>query len=387
MQLVRAQHLQTRSIDSFTDSPGLTEQLAEIQGIHLDTWNAPSIREALSVPAVFRAVSLIANTAGSLLMQAFRDGTLMPDQPTLVSRPGLDGTPREFWRDTAYGLATRGRFIWLTVDRDFEDRPRKLLLLPSREVTVEFRTDLPWVRKYTWRGKELDLDDVTHGTLIRDEWGLDGMGPLQVCGAALSAAVEAEEWAARFFAKGGAPATLLKYPTKLAEDEAKALKAQWLETEGNEVKIADMGLEPEPFQISPEAAQLLGSRKHSTGNVATMFGINGHLLNYAESGSSLTYQNIGEVFVDFVRSSLAPNYLVPIEDAITNLLPRSQVARFNTQELYRADLRTRADVFKTLIDAQMPQEQALEMSGFDVSAELQPIPSLDGDVSVTIPRA
>lgn len=385
MKLTRSEHLQSFAIDSFVDHPGLTEQLAAVQGIRLDSWNPPSIREALTVPAVFRAASLISNTVGMLLMQAYRNGALMAEQPTLVTRPGIDGTPRDFWRDTAWGLATRGEFLWRTVDRDDEGRPRKLLLLPPAEVTVSWNTRVPFLRDYRWRDMALDRSDVTHGFFARDPWGLRGFGPLQLCGAALSAAVEAEEWAARFFARGGAPSTVLKYPTKLSADEAKALKKQWLETEPNEVRVADMGLEPEAFQVSPEAAQLLGSRKHSSGNVATMFGINGHLLNYAESGSSLTYQNVGEVFVDFVRTSLAPGYLVPIEDAVTDLLARGQTARFNVQELYRADLRTRADVFVALTGAGMPEAEVREVSGFDTSAELAPIPN-QTDVRIEVPQ-
>src|SRR6185503_19726406 len=134
MHLNRSEHLRTFGIDSFTDSPGLTEQLAAVQGIRLDSWNPPSIREAMTVPAVFRAVSLIANTVGMLLMQAYRDSRLLADQPILVTRPGLIGTPRVFWRDWAYGLATRGEKIIGIVDRDGEGRPRKLMLLPGREV-------------------------------------------------------------------------------------------------------------------------------------------------------------------------------------------------------------------------------------------------------------
>lgn len=386
MQLVRAQKLQAFALDSFTDSPGLTEQLAEVQGIHLDTWNAPSIREALSVPAVFRAVALISNTVGMLLMQAFRNGTLLPEQPTLVTRPGLDGTPRDFWRDTAYELATRGEFIWWTVDRDENDRARKLMLLPGREVAVEWDKTLPWMRTYRWRNKPIPADDISHRFLLREPWSLRGMGPLQLCGAALSAAVEAEEWAARFFARGGAPSVVIRSQNRLAPSDAANLKNQWLEVDGNEVRIIDNGGEVSPFQVDPESAQLLQSRKHSAGAVATMYGINGHLLNYSESGSSLTYQNIGEVFVDFVRSTLAPQYLVPIEDAISELLSRSQVARFNTQELYRADLSTRATVYGQLITAGMPDREARTESGFDVSAELQPIPD-PVDVPVRIPAA
>lgn len=389
MKLTRSEYLHSFAIDSFTDSPGLTEQLAAVQGIRLDSWSTPSIREALSVPAVFRAVSLIANTVGMLLMQAYRNGALMAEQPILVTRPGIIGTPRVFWRDWAYGLATRGEKIIRIIDRDEDGRARKLMLLPGREVQVEWNTRLPWEKLYRWRNMPIDTADIVHSTFLEDEWSLRGMGPLQICGAALSAAVEAEEWAARFFSEGGAPSVVGKVPSRISKDEAIRLRSQYLDPEGdgtnrsNTIRIADSGMDILPMQINPEQAQLVDSRKHSASSVATMFGMNGHLLNVSESGSSLTYQNIGEVFTDFVRSSLAPNYLVPIEESVSDLLPRTTVARFNVQELYRADLKTRADVFATLKTAGMQDAEARSQAGFDQSAELAPIASQDDPLPLT----
>lgn len=385
MRLTRAEVQRTFAIDSFVDSPGLTEQLAAVQGIRLDSWSPPSLKEALSVPAVFRAVTLISNTVGMLLMEAFKNGTLLPDQPTIVTRPGIDGTPRDFWRDTAWGLATRGEFLWRIVDRNLDDnKARKLMILPPAEVRVDWDTDVPFIRKYLWRDMKLDAADVVHGFFARDPWGLRGFGPLQLCGAALSAAVEAEEWAARFFSEGGVPQTVIKVPTKLSPADAKKLLDQWQEKAGNTVRVVDMDADPKPHQIDPEQGQLLQSRQHSTGNVATMFGLNGHLLNFAQSGSSLTYQNVGDVFVDAVRTTIAPGYLTPIQDAVTDLLPRGTSARFNVDELYRADIKTQAEVYSTLTQAGMQAEEAAQRAGFDLSAELASMP-LQSVPSIEVP--
>jgi len=343
-------------------------------GFHLDGLGPPSLREALSVPAVFRAVTLISNTIGMLLMQAYASGKLMATQPTLVARPGIDGTPRDFWRDTAWGLATRGEYLWRVVDRNADGTARKLMILPPPEVTVSWNPDVPFVRDYRWRDLKLNPLDVRHGFFARDPWGLRGFGPLQMCGAALSAAVEAEEWAARFFAEGGVPQTVIKVPGKLAAGEATTLLKQWLGEPGNTARVVDMDADPQAHQINPEQGQLLQSRQHSAGNAATMFGINGHLLNYAQSGSSLTYQNTGEVFVDFVRTTLAPGYMTPIEDGVSDLLVRGQTARFNVDELYRADIKTQAEVYSTLKAAGMAEEEARSRAGFDQSAELASMP-------------
>jgi HK97 family phage portal protein len=198
---------------------------------------------------------------------------------------------------------------------------------------------------------------------------------LQLCGAALSAAVEADEWAARFFARGGAPSVVLKSPVNLSPAEAATLVNQWLEREGNEVRVAGGGAVPEAFQVDPESAQLLESRRFSAASVATMFGMDADLLNAAQSGSSLTYQNVGQRLDNFIRSTLAPNYLEPIEHGISERLPRTTVARFNLQSLLRADVKTQADVYSVLVTAGVPASQAAQIAGLDSLVDTVPVPA------------
>lgn len=368
-------HLQTRSIDSFTDHPGLTEQLLRIQGLSTTSWNPPSVREALSVPAVFRAVSMIANLVGSLTLDAWRNGVRMDTPPILVSRPGVFSTTRDFFRDTAQSLASVGEYIWWVVDRDVDGLAKKLILLPAHEVQVTWNKTLPMLRDYRWRDRDIPTEDIEHGTLFRLPGQLRGSGPLQLCGAALSAAVEADAWAARFFARGGAPSVQLVMPTTLASGEAAKLVDQWLEREGNEVRVSSGGLKAEPFMIDPENAQLLESRQYSAAAVATMFGMDADLLNAAVSGSSLTYQNVGGRFDNFIRTTLGPNYLEPIEHGISERLPRTTVARFNLQGLLRADVKTQADVYATLTTAGLDAARAAEIAGLDSLVDTQPTPA------------
>jgi phage portal protein BeeE len=181
-KMLKRSKLQTRAIDSFTEYPGLTEQLLRIQGLSSESWYPPSIREALSVPAVFRAVTMISNLVGSLTMQAWRNGRVLEGQqvPTLVSRPGVFQTPRDFFRDSAYCLATRGEYLWWIVDRDDDGLAKRLMLLPPHEVTVRWNQRMPLLREYEWRNRKIDADDIEHGTFSREPGTLRGQGPLRL---------------------------------------------------------------------------------------------------------------------------------------------------------------------------------------------------------------
>ena len=165
---------------------------------------------------------------------AQRQSALGQSIPRLVTRPGVFGTPRDFWRDTGYCLATRGEYIWWIVDRDDEGLARGLLLLPPGEVVVTWNENLNLVREYKWRNKDIPADDIEHGFFVREPGGLRGFGPLQMCGAAVSVAVEADEWASRFFGRGGVPSVVLQTAANLSAEDSDRLVTRWLERQSNE---------------------------------------------------------------------------------------------------------------------------------------------------------
>jgi hypothetical protein len=101
--------------------------------------------------------------------------------------------------------------------------------------------------------------------------------------------------------------------------------------------------------INPQGAQMLDAREHQNGDGARMFGVPGALLEFSAPGSSLTYQNVTEVFTVFVKTCLAISYLEPMEQALSDLLPSSTAARFNVEGFERADIKTRFEVYAAAV--------------------------------------
>ena len=180
-------------------------------------WRKPSIADALGVPAIQRAVTLIANTTGSLSAQAYRNGELMASTPRVISRPDPFHTPREFYRDMAYQLATQGETVVWIGSRDTYDMATALIVVPLGELTIEANPRTGCVRSYRWGNVESTRystatpdGDFVHITYLQEPGQLRGMGPIQLGQPAVSVAVEAQEWAANFYAEGGHPSTMIK---------------------------------------------------------------------------------------------------------------------------------------------------------------------------------
>ena len=155
-------------------------------------WRSSSINEALGVPAIWGAVSLIADTVGSLSLEAFRQGVLLDadSRPRLIIRPNPFSTPRAFFRDTAFYLASRGEAWWWIAARDSDGAPMSLYPVPPWEIQVAKNPRNVLRPTITWLDRQMNNDDMRQITYMPDDGGLRGMGPLQACGAAMSVAVD-----------------------------------------------------------------------------------------------------------------------------------------------------------------------------------------------------
>ena len=342
-----------------TDEESATDLLTRISGSANERpWRLPSVRDALGVPAIQRAVSLISSTTGMLAMQGIRDGVPMAVQPPLISRPDPYHAPDEFYAGTAADMAKYGEFVWWIASRDGDLRPAALIRVPLHELQVEENPQNRLMPRYKWGTIESTRYSTANpsGQFVHriyplaDPFSLRGRGPLQLCGSAASVAVEAQNWAANFYAEGGYPNINLHDPGELSADEAAEIKSKWTSNPPNTPQVTSGALELREVPVNTTGAQMLDARQHNNGDAARIFGIPGSLLEYQSPGASLTYQNLEGEFTKLVRTCLQPLYLEPIEAAMSDLLTRSTVARFNTKAFTRADAFTRFRVHKLAID-------------------------------------
>jgi HK97 family phage portal protein len=347
-------------------------------------WHRPSVRQAMGVPAIFRAVSLISSTAASLPMEVWRNGELLPPEgrPRLAVKPNPLATPQSFWKLSVGWKARYGETWWYVAKRDVDGRALSLWPVPPYEVKVEANRADRLRPRIRWLDRLMPNEDM-----ILDRWEPDpedeyrGVGPLQLCGSAVSVAVEAQEWAASFYSEGGFPSVYLKSDYHFEdEDEPTKIKSKWTATPPNTPHVLSPGLDVGSLPVNPDGAQMLSARVHNNGEVALMFGIPGSMLEYVQSGSSLTYQNVGQRFDDFVKSCLKPLFLVGAEQALSELLPRSMTAKFDTDVFTRADPKTRMEIHKLAIESGVygpdyAQMQEGIVPGDSETAPVEPVPS------------
>jgi phage portal protein BeeE len=345
-------------MDSFADHPGLTEQLLEAQGLRpAGSWAPVGIRDALAVPAVFRACTLISNLMGTFTLEAWRSGVRMdglegrPDPPRITQRPDPFRTSRDFWRGVGWNLATRGEADLYIGARDSYDLPLSVLNVPPAELMGEWadtRDELTHTVTWKWRDVPVRSRDIVQIVFAQEPGSPRGVGPLQLCGAAVSVARESLEWSANYYGGGGIPSVLLSPRTPISTQEAAVIKAAWMAGDSNTPKVA-ADVDATVLSSNGQQADIANARLQSVADVACMYGIAPELLEHGMvgGGSALSYRNLSDLGTDLVRFCLVPGYLEPTEQAISDLLPRSTIGRFNVDELERADAETRFRIYES----------------------------------------
>ncbi len=316
----------------------------------------------------------------------------MDEPPQIILRPDPYETPAAFYSGSAANMAKYGEIVWWIAKRDASGLASSLVVVPLNELQVEQNPANRLLPKYTWGTKVGTRYSGANreGRFVHVKYpgteplALRGSGPLQICGAAVSVSVEAQEWAANFYAEGGLPSILIKHSGELSPEEdengyneAERLRNQFMEKAHNVPRVIDQNIESVDYlQPGERGAQMLESRQHQNGESARMFGVPGSLLEYQSPGSSLTYQNLEGEFTKFIRVCEQPLYLEPMEQAMSDLLPRSITARFNVEGFLRADIMTRFNVHKIAIETGVyGPEYAQQVEGIAPGdVEFAPIP-------------
>lgn len=320
-----------------------------------------TVDRALGLPAVYRAIVLIAGMAAQLELKSYRGTRLVEPAHPLTVQPD-PWRPLSSWIERAVvGMATDGN-AFLRRYRDDNGGTVSLEVLNPFRVTIlrDAKTGAKsygYTHEHTNRYEKLAAADVIH------VWGLEvpgidrGLGPIAWCRLSLAGALDVRDYAANWFQVADVPSGVLTTDQRLDPEMGKAYKRRWFGLDpvtgepdpdesalGPTVKVLGQGLTYNPIALNPEDAQWIEAQKFGVLDVARIFGLPADYLLAAVDGTSLTYANLEMIDAQFLRTTLFPSYLRKLEAAVTEALPRGQVARFDASELLRPDAKTRAEI-------------------------------------------
>jgi HK97 family phage portal protein len=341
---------------------------------------------ALHMPAVWRAVSVIANVSAALPLHTYAAGTKDRTAVPLLEDPHPELTRFELWRlvyvhrllwGNAYLQKIRngaGQVVQLwpvRPDRVKVDREKSTEDNPSGKVF--------WVQDDNGVRRRLTPKEILHLPALGYD-GITGCSPIRAHAEGIGMSLAAEKAAARLYGSGNMVAGILQTEQRLNREQATALKQSWkaqsagVENAG-EIGVLDSGASFQPVTMPYKDSQFLESRQFQVVEVARMFGVPLFLLMETQKstswGTGLEQQAQG-----FVTWDLAPTWLTPTEQRVTKeLLGGKEYAKYQLGGLLRGDSAARATFYRAMRDT-----GAFSADDIRDLEDLTPIGGREGDM-------
>jgi HK97 family phage portal protein len=331
----------------------------------------------LSVPGIWRAVTLISDAIGGLPFHAYRSEEYVDPQPNILVKPVATETRMETVSAMVASLIIHGNYIAILGEPGLNGYPDSFYPVACHRVQVR-RENGELV--YRIENRDYTAAEVLHIKGFSMPGEHVGYGILSAQRQAIGGAVAVNTYAQRYF-DGGAQPTGIIYSSNpdLSQEEADQLKAAWLRQYGGTKRTPAVLNESTKFQqLSDNAkdAQLLETRQFSLTEIANMIGLPAYYLG--APNSSRTYSNVSEENLQLVRWSLMP-YIQRIEQRMTEYLPRGQYAKMNVDALLRPDTKSRYEAHKIALDSGfLTLDEVRELENREPLAETvseEPIPA------------
>ena len=305
--------------------------------------------EALAVPAVTRAVDLMATTVASLPIEHLvfdADGKRHRVPLTgLMEQPEPGRTRYATLTSTARDLILDGAAYWIVRDRYADGFPRSVRYAQVHEVSI-LTDDYGDTTRVMYRGREIAPDAV-----IAFEGWHNG---IRNHGARIIRTALALEQAARRYADVPLPSLIIKNTsayelsqaeiTELIDGVKKARQA-------SAVGYVNAGADLDTMGWNSEQLQLVEARVFTNAAIANLCGIPAHFIAASNvGGSSLTYANASQEARTLIDYGLKP--LITALEARLNMnstTPRGHTIRFELDAMLRGNPMERSQLYASLV--------------------------------------
>jgi HK97 family phage portal protein len=312
-------------------------------GVAVDT------ESTLSVPAIWRATTMIADSVGVMPLQAYRNDQKIDPTPRLLERPNPLETRIETISAMVAALLLHGNYVAILGEPGPTGYPESIYPVAPERVTI-MKID----GRKIFRIDQIDYtsDQIFHIKGFALPGDVAGIGIIAAQRQGIGAAVAVMEYAARYFNGGAMPSYVIKSSNPdLEENEAELLKIKWMEHYGGKSRIPavlNASTDIEPLTANANDSQLVEARNQAVSDSANIVGVPGNMVG--APNTSRTYSNVEAQGLEYLRTSIAP-LTTRIEATFTDYLPRGQMAKFNYDSLLRADTYTRYQAHKLALEA------------------------------------
>lgn len=350
-----AQETRAASIENPT-VPVSSEAFLSFFGVGSADLPNVTIDNALTVPAVWAAVSFLSRTLASLPLHAYRS-----DADGSVRVAGkLAKVVGENWNDEQSGFKARQLF-WQQVftggrglawiERNGQNVEAIWPMDPAH--TTISRNGLKTV--YRFNGRDYPAADIIDVPFMLKSNGINHYGPITKAAKAIQLAIAMNDYGSKFFAGGGVPPLALTGPLPQGPEAMKRAMAdiyraiEVAKQSDKPVFPMPPGHELKPVGFDPDKGQMIEARRFQVEEIARAFQLPPVFL---QDLSRATFSNAEQQNLHLVQH-LIGQWAESLESEMNlKLFGRMNNSRFvkhNLDGILRGDFKTRADAVARLV--------------------------------------
>lgn len=308
-------------------------------------------KTAMGVSAVYAAVYKIATTVAQCTVELYQrqNGRMGPavDHPAynLVRyKPNEYQTAFTFW-ETLVANAVAGGRAYAHIERGVDGYPIALRPIPKWDVEEKEYNGQP---VYVVR----NFGAVAHSDMFVLS-NLHGLSPISLHAENIGLSIAATTFGAGYFGNGGTPPGMIASDAPLQAEQREHLVDLYRKqtNEGPATLMLPFGVRYHRIGITADEAQFIQTRKFQAEEIARIFGVPPNMLGL--DGHS-TYNNVEQNAIAFGRYTVMPwinRVIAELDDKLLMGWERADhYHQANVMELYRADAKTRAEYYKTMLD-------------------------------------
>jgi hypothetical protein len=258
---------------------------------------------------------------------------------------------------TVWSMGLFGEAWWYTLARDRLQYPLALDVLHPAFMEVKVVKGEPVYIYGTGQDRrELDPEDITHIPLKSLPGARRGLSAVEYAGIAGALAMAAYEFGCAWFSQGASPSFLLSTTAKLGRPEIDRIAQKFMiEHSGLQSAhlplVLDNGLKADKVLNTPDEAQYLQTLEYARSVMFSWFGVefaNSNALQRVTPPPAGTMQEETMRFRQHTLSGL----LVPLQEALSGLLPKAKKAAWDEGKLSRPSAAALAEEITALRGSQ-----------------------------------
>lgn len=318
-------------------------------------YGGSSTEQALRNAATWACIDVLADGIARTPLDALRnrdgDRLKMSPAPALLARPSAMVLTGVWKTQLAASMLTDGNAFGRITAMSALAYPTQIELLDPASVTERKVVDGQLKVKVDQRVSGVwPFGDIWHvpGRFVRAGNPL-GESPLEYAAKAINTSLAAEDFSYRFFVDGGHPSAVIYSDTNLDSGQAEDIKSAWRRmVSGRDPAVLGAGLKYERTQSDPGETQFIDLMRFEIEQVCRFWRVPPAMVYAAVSGQSVTYANVSDADLSYLKNSL-DGYLVRVEEALSDVLPKPQYVRANRNAVLRSDATRRYAVYDVAV--------------------------------------